>query len=72
MALPLTETEMDEIYDYTDLFGKKILGSEPSLWDFKANPTDIIVVNLGTNDRGPICFRADMDREIAEEEEKQP
>ena len=62
--------QMDEIYDYTDLFGERILGSEPSLWDFKAYPTDIIVVNLGTNDRGPICFRADMDRAIAEEEEK--
>ncbi len=61
--------QMDEIYEYTDLFGDRILGRNPAAWDFFGNPQDIIVVNLGTNDRGPMCFRADMDRAVAEEEE---
>ena len=60
---------MDEIYDYTDLFGERLAGREPDMWDFAANRRDVVVVNLGTNDRGPVCFRADMDRAAAEAEE---
>lgn len=42
---------MPVIYDYTDKGTELMLGKEPQLWDFSAYQPNIIVVNLGTNDK---------------------
>ena len=50
---------MDEIYAFTDeLFDSK-RGAEPAQWDFAARRSDIVVINLGTNDATPIRFYRD-------------
>ena len=52
---------MDEIYQFTDECYDSRRGAEPELWDFKANPQDIVVINLGTNDGNAIRFYQDFD-----------
>lgn len=42
---------MPVIYDYTDKSTDLMLGSEPELWNFSAFAPQLIVVNLGTNDK---------------------
>lgn len=50
---------MDEIYAYTDAPCAYRLGREPEAWDFGAHPSDVVVVNLGTNDATPMRFSPD-------------
>ena len=50
---------MDDIYAYTDELYDKRRGAELTPWDFAANPVDIVVINLGTNDATPIRFSQD-------------
>ena len=50
---------MDDIYAYTDELYDKRRGAEPARWDFAAHPSDIVVLNLGTNDATPIRFSQD-------------
>lgn len=43
---------IEDIYPYTDAVTQKRLGSQEEfeVWDFAGNPTDYIVLNIGTND----------------------
>lgn len=42
---------MLDIYSYTDRLGEMARGTDAGRrWDFAANPVDVVVVNLGTND----------------------
>ncbi len=50
---------MDDIYAYTDELYDVKRGAALTPWDFKANPSDIVVLNLGTNDATPIRFSQD-------------
>ena len=50
---------MDEIYEYTDLYIDEKLGLEAEKWDFTAHKTDVVVINLGTNDANIIKFESD-------------
>ena len=59
---------MDEIYQYTDEPYDSRREEKPALWDFKANPQDIVVINLGTNDGNAIRFYKEF--ETIEENEK--
>lgn len=51
---------MEDIYRYTDEMYDRRRGAEPEPWDFKANPKDIVVLNMGTNDSNPIRFYQDF------------
>ena len=51
---------MDDIYAYTDATYDYRRGAEPEAWDFKAHPSDIVVINLGTNDASPMRFSRDI------------
>ncbi len=54
---PLFEMHaMEDIYQYTDALYDKRRKEKPQKWDFKNNPSDIVVINLGTNDANPIRF----------------
>ena len=59
---------MDEVYPYTDELYDKRREAELTAWDFKANPQDIVVINLGTNDGNAIRFYKEFD--TIEENEK--
>lgn len=59
--------QMDDIYEYTDLYCDERLEKKPREWDFKNNKKDIVVINLGTNDVNPIRFYRDL--ATADEEE---
>ena len=50
---------MDDIYAYTDATFAYREGREPEAWDFKAHPSDVVVINLGTNDATPMRFSPD-------------
>ncbi len=50
---------MDDIYAFTDELYDKRRGVEPTPWDFEKHPSDIVVLNLGTNDATPIRFSQD-------------
>ncbi len=50
---------MDDIYAYTDELYDKRRGAELTPWDFEKHPSDIVVINLGTNDATPIRFSQD-------------
>lgn len=50
---------MDEIYALTDEMYDRKREVEPEKWDFKAHPSKVVVVNLGTNDATPIKFYRD-------------
>jgi len=47
---------MNEIYHLTDEPYDCRRGVEPAPWDFAANPSHIVVLNLGTNDCNPMRF----------------
>lgn len=68
-GLPM-EYAMDELYEYTDRIicdklagGIKKAALEP--YDFKGNPNDYVVLNLGTNDATGIGFSRDTAAEMA-------
>ena len=50
---------MDDIYAFTDATYDYKLGREPEPWDFAGHPSDIVVINLGTNDATPMRFSQD-------------
>ena len=50
---------MDDIYAFTDAPYDYRRGAEPAKWDFAAHPSDIVVINLGTNDATPMRFSPD-------------
>ncbi len=51
---------IEDIYQYTDeLFANK-MDLEKEKWDFEKHHSDIVVVNLGTNDTTPIRFAQDF------------
>lgn len=47
---------MNEIYSMTDELYDSRRGAEPGEWDFAGHKSDVIVINLGTNDSTPIRF----------------
>lgn len=51
---------MEDIYTLTDELYDTRRGSEPEKWDFAANPSDVVVISLGTNDSNPIRFYNDF------------
>lgn len=59
--------QMEDVYEYTDLYCHERLGRAPALWDFEHNRKDIVLINLGTNDVGPVRFYQDL--AVADEEE---
>ena len=52
---------MNEIYHLTDQLYDERRGVEPAKWDFENHHTDIVVLNLGTNDVNPIRFSQSFD-----------
>ena len=50
---------MDDIYAYTDAPYAYRQGREPEAWDFAGHPSDIVVIDLGTNDATPMRFSPD-------------
>ena len=52
---------MEDIYMYTDELYDTKTGREPEKWDFENHHTDIVVLNLGTNDNNPIKFYRNFD-----------
>jgi len=64
MGLPA----MEDLYEYTDGIYESKRGIEEKVkWDFAANPRDVVVINLGTNDYNPIRFTQDMNRKEEEQ-----
>lgn len=51
---------MNEIYHLTDQLYAQRTGTEAACWDFENHKTDIVVLNLGTNDVNPIRFTPDF------------
>ncbi len=51
MTEPDNAWTMPVIYDYTDKAVDGMLGNEPEKWDFSRFAPQLIVVNLGTNDK---------------------
>ena len=47
---------MEDIYAYTDELYDQRRGVTPEKWDFEKNHSDVVVINLGTNDSNPIRF----------------
>lgn len=47
---------MNEIYHLTDQLYDERRGVEPAAWDFENHHTNIVILNLGTNDVNPIRF----------------
>lgn len=69
MQFSLGLPTMEELYEYTDGIYEEKRGMERTeKWDFKANPRDVVVINLGTNDYSPIRFTSDMERKMVEQE----
>lgn len=61
---------MCSIYPYTDQFMEKELGRTVySEWNFEAQPKDVIVINLGTNDAAMIDICGDIQAGIRHFEE---
>lgn len=57
---------MKDLYLYTDRIWQEKVKKETKLskWDFKANPKDYVVINLGTNDATGIILTEDQDSEL--------
>ena len=53
---------IEDIYQYTDELYANKEGLEKEKWDFSRHHSDIVVVNLGTNDCTPIRFCQDFDK----------
>lgn len=51
---------MNQLYAYTDRLMQEKLGMKAESWDFKGNPNEYVVVNLGTNDCFGILFSQDQ------------
>ena len=51
---------MEEQYAYTDRHLADLKGLPNPEWDFKAHPSDVVVINLGTNDASQIAFSRDQ------------
>lgn len=47
---------MNMLYEYTDRPSQQALELDADKWDFKANPVDYVVINLGTNDSTAASF----------------
>lgn len=58
---------MNEIYHLTDQLYDERRGVTPAEFDFAANPADVVVLNLGTNDVNPIRFSQDFGQVAAME-----
>lgn len=58
---------MNEIYHLTDQLYDERRGVEPAKWDFENHHTDIVVLNLGTNDVNPIRFAPGFENTAAME-----
>ncbi len=55
---------MPKIYGYTDLGLEGIIGIKEHIeWDFERSPSDVIVVNLGTND---VSYTKDIPERLSE------
>nr|WP_288978156.1 SGNH/GDSL hydrolase family protein [uncultured Blautia sp.] len=53
--------DMSTIYPYTDCLLQQYFGDEEMVpWDFASHPSDVIVVNLGTNDAAAINLCGDI------------
>lgn len=59
---------MEDIYEFTDIYCDERLGSTPERWDF-SDKKDIVVVNLGTNDSARIWSYQELTK--ADEEAEQ-
>ena len=55
---------MDEIYALTDELYDSRRGAAPQKWDFAAHPSDVVVLNLGTNDGNTIRFYPQLGQSI--------
>lgn len=55
---------MDEIYAFTDELYDSRRGAAPEKWDFAAHPSDVVVLNLGTNDGNTIRFYPELGQSI--------
>ena len=55
---------MDEIYAFTDVMYDSRRVATPAKWDFVAQPNDIVVLNLGTNDGNTIRFYPELGQSI--------
>ena len=60
---------MEEIYAFTDEMYDRRRGRAPAKWDFAAHPSDVVVINLGTNDANHIRFYRDI-RDVPAMEER--
>jgi lysophospholipase L1-like esterase len=69
-AFPLPYA-MDELYLYTDKIQQQKNAPQmpANRWDFRANPNDVVVINLGTNDAAAIVFSGDNTQEAAFEQD---
>ncbi len=52
---------MEDIYELRDELCDVKFGKTPEKWDFASHKSDIVVLNLGTNDANPIRFYRDFD-----------
>lgn len=55
---------MDEIYACTDELFASYRGTAPQKWEFSAEPSDVVVLNLGTNDGNTIRFYPELGQSI--------
>ncbi len=59
---------MEDVYEFTDVYCDERLGSAPERWDF-SDKKDIVIINLGTNDSARIWSYQELSR--ADEEAEQ-
>ena len=59
---------MEEAYQYTDQYYDSMAENEPERWDFAAHPSEVVLINLGTNDSNPMRFSPGLENALAEEE----
>ena len=57
---------MNDLYRYTDRIWQDRFRKDQELrkWNFKANPKDYVIINLGTNDATGIILSEDQDKEL--------
>lgn len=65
---PILMHQMDQVYEFTDVYCFERLERPLETWDFAHHPKDIVVINLGTNDASPI--RSYTDLATADQEER--
>lgn len=59
---------MEEAYQYTDQYYDSLVENKPELWDFGAHPSDVVLINLGTNDSNPMRFSPSLENALDEEQ----